>query len=151
MIGINEPLGRSKEDLRDVIRIVFESSRVGSLFKWGALILSFLLFHFSLKLKVVFVSIERKLQHIRRLVQPRPQGFLFPKWEGSTKKALSTRLWLVVKLGCYYLVQFTTTLANDCLVLSFAAASITSDSVMASNASFFTGFDLERKIRRGVN
>ena len=59
-----------------------------------------------------------------------------------------------VKLGCYYLVQFTTTFANDCLVLSIAAESITSDSVMPSNGSFFTvvnTFDLERKIRRGVN
>ena len=56
---------------------------------------------------------------------------------------------MVVKLGCYYLVQFTTTLANDCLVLSFTAVSITSDSVMPSNGSFFTvvnTFDLERKM-----
>ena len=73
MIGINEPLESSKEDFRDVIRAVFESSRAGSLFKWGTLISFFLLFHFSLKLKLVFVSVERKLQHIRRLVQPRPQ------------------------------------------------------------------------------
>ena len=131
----------------------FESSRAGSLFKWGTLISFFLLFHFSLKLKLVFVSIERKLQHIRRFVQPRPQGFLLQKWEGVSKKPW-TRLWLVVKLGCYYLVQFTTTLANDCLVLSFAAASKTSDSVMPSNGSFFTvvnTFDLEKKIRCGVN
>ena len=73
MFGINEPLESSKEDFRDVIRAVFESSRAGSLSKWETLISFFLLFHFSLKLKLVLVSIERKLQHIRRLVQPRPQ------------------------------------------------------------------------------
>ena len=92
----NEPLESSKKDFRDVIRAVFESSRAaGSSFKWGRLIAFFLLFRFSLKLKLVFVSIERKLQHIRRSIQLRPQGFLLQKWEGSTKKALSTRLWLV--------------------------------------------------------
>ena len=92
MIGIDEPLESSKEDLRYVIRAVFESSRAESLFKLGTLISFFLLIHFSLKLKLVFVSIERKLQHLRRLVQPRPQGFLLQKWEGSKKKALGTRL-----------------------------------------------------------
>ena len=135
MIGINEPLGSSKEDVRDVIRAVFESSRAGSLFNWGTLISFFLLFHFNLKLKLVFVSIKRKLQHIRRLVQPRPQGFLLKNGKGVRKKPWERGYdWL---LSSAVIILYNSLPLPLPLVLSFAAASITSDSVMPSNGSFF--------------
>ena len=56
------------------------------------------------------------------------------------------------KLGCYYLVQVTS--VNNCLVLLFAATSLTSDHVKSPSGSFFTvlnTFDLEKNTRRGVN
>ena len=56
------------------------------------------------------------------------------------------------KLGCYYLVQVTS--VNNCLVLLFAATSLTSDRVKSPSGSFFTvlnTFDLEKNTRRGVN
>ena len=87
MFGINEPLQSSKEDLRYVTRAV--QSRAGSTFMGGAyfILYLFLLFYFSLKLKLVFVSIQQKIQHI--LISLVPRAFSPSKLEGGKGKVLS--------------------------------------------------------------